>query len=426
MRFAASFCALAVTTGCIGDPVDPELTTADRRALQAHVRGERPRLVIAHEASFGGRDGSPQIELVGYLLEPRTLTHAAGTTFTITFVWKLHERVPDGYRLFTHLVDQRGRMLVNLDTHGVLRARPGSPGSPFPPSRWPTDGYVLDTVKVAVPKTAPRKVRVLAGFYRGGSRLPAWGDGVDAHQAAAVIQLAIKGGAKSSDVPELTVPRLPAGAAIQIDGSLDEPAWRRAASTGAFVSPSTGALSTDSPVQGSARILYDEEHLYVSFVVDDRDIRGGFEEGATDPHLWTRDTVEIMLDPDGDGDNRDYYEIQIGPQNLVFDSRFDDYNQPRGGPDGPFGHQAWSAQVVSSVTLDGTIDDPTDVDGGYVVEAKIPFASLNEAKRIPPTAGDRWRANFYAMQNNGGVSWSPILGQGNFHKASRFGRLIFQ
>ena len=33
--------------------------------------------------------------------------------------------------------------------------------------------------------------------------------------------------------------------------------------------------------------------------------------------------------------------------------------------------------------------------------------------------------NFYAMKNNGGVAWSPILGQGNFHKASRFGRVVW-
>ncbi len=33
--------------------------------------------------------------------------------------------------------------------------------------------------------------------------------------------------------------------------------------------------------------------------------------------------------------------------------------------------------------------------------------------------------NFYAMQNNGGAAWSPILGEGNFHKASRFGRVTW-
>ena len=27
------------------------------------------------------------------------------------------------------------------------------------------------------------------------------------------------------------------------------------------------------------------------------------------------------------------------------------------------------------------------------------------------------------MKNNGGVAWSPILGQGNFHRASRFGKV---
>src|SRR5690606_7851456 len=36
-----------------------------------------------------------------------------------------------------------------------------------------------------------------------------------------------------------------------------------------------------------------------------------------------------------------------------------------------------------------------------------------------------WRINFYAMQDNAGVAWSPIMGQGNFHKASRFGTVLF-
>ena len=43
----------------------------------------------------------------------------------------------------------------------------------------------------------------------------------------------------------------------------------------------------------------------------------------------------------------------------------------------------------------------------------------------PPKPGDTWRMNFYAMKNNGGVAFSPILGQGNFHKASRFGRVTW-
>jgi hypothetical protein len=132
-----------------------------------------------------------------------------------------------------------------------------------------------------------------------------------------------------------------------------------------------------------------------------------------------------MVDPDGDGDNKDYYEIQINPQNLVFDSQYDNYNQPKKEPDGPFGHEEWSAHVKSAVTLQGTMDKPDDVDQGYTVEAAIPWKSFEKAQKTPPEPGTTWRMNFYAMENNSGVSWSPILGQGNFHRASRFGRVLF-
>jgi len=133
----------------------------------------------------------------------------------------------------------------------------------------------------------------------------------------------------------------------------------------------------------------------------------------------------MMVDPDGDGDNKDYYEIQINPQNLVFDSQFDAYNEPKTEPDGPFGHQEWSANLKSAVALDGTVDKSTDEDRGYTVEAMIPWKSFSKAKTLPPELGSSWRVNFYAMKNNGGVAWSPILGQGNFHKATRFGRIVW-
>jgi hypothetical protein len=209
-----------------------------------------------------------------------------------------------------------------------------------------------------------------------------------------------------------------------IDGKLDEPSWARAASSGPLVNVGTGEASTGSELGGSVKLLYDEETVYVGFEVFDDDVRGGFDPALPDPHLWLKDTVEIMVDPDGDGDNRDYYEIQVGPQNLVFDSVFDAYNQPRVEPDGPFGHQEWSAKLQSAVELHGTLDDARE-DDGYVVEIAIPWTSFQKAKRTPPKPEDTWRMNFYVVQNNAGVAWSPILGQGNFHKASRFGRVRF-
>ena len=78
-----------------------------------------------------------------------------------------------------------------------------------------------------------------------------------------------------------------------------------------------------------------------------------------------------------------------------------------------------------AVTLHGTLDDDKDTDDGYTVELRIPWTAFMKARNCPPTPGTSWRVNFYAMQNNGGSGWSPILGMGNFHRASRFGRVTF-
>ncbi len=239
------------------------------------------------------------------------------------------------------------------------------------------------------------------------------------------LPLALQVAAVDEKIPELAVQALPAGFQITIDGKLDELAWQHAASTGDFVNVGNGAKAVDQTLGGHALLTWTERYLFIAVVIRDTDVRGNFAPESSDPHLWTQNTAEIMIDPDGDGDNRDYYEMQIGPQNLVFDSQFDDYNQPRVLPDGPFGHQDWTAHARTAVSVRGTMNQPDDRDDGYTVEAQIPWSSFGKAKTVPPRPGDHWRMNFYAMRNNGGLAWSPILGKGNFHKASRFGRVTW-
>ena len=231
--------------------------------------------------------------------------------------------------------------------------------------------------------------------------------------------------APESNVPELEVRRLLQGTRITIDGKLDEPAWQQAAATGEFVNVGNGAAVADPNLGGNALLSWNERYLFIGVTIRDTDIRGDFATDARDPHLWTESAAEIMIDPDGDGDNLDYYEIQVGPQNLVFDSQFDNYNQPRVLPDGPFGHQDWTAGAKTAVSVRGTLNQSKDRDEGYTVEAQIPWSSFSKAKTVPPRPGEQWRMNFYAMRNNGGLAWSPILGKGNFHKASRFGRVTW-
>src|SRR5262249_23140936 len=106
--------------------------------------------------------------------------------------------------------------------------------------------------------------------------------------------------------------------------------------------------------------------------------------------------------------------------------QFDQYNKPKVEPQGPFGHEDWDPKMKSAVAVKGTIDNSADKDEGYTVEVAIPWKAFEKgAKNLPPKPGDAWRVSFYAMANNGGTSWSPILGQGNFHKATRFGRVTW-
>ncbi len=411
--FAATACLLVIGS-CVGDPPEARLSKAQHKRLASFVRTRPPANMVRSDAHFAG------VSLVGYTIAPHSRSHRAGSALSLSLVWKVSTPLAPGWRQFTHLVDDRGRLLANLDARGPLRSLSGVSGTPLPPSRWTAGRHVIDQLRFTIPSDAPAKATVLTGFYRGGERLEPTGRGIDATRRGAAIRLRIE--PQQAAVPELTVPQLSPAARLHIDGVLDEPAWSHAADTGAFVNVSSGRPAR-GPIQGRAKLLYDAHQLYVAFEVQDATLRGGFPAGGVDPHLWERDTVEIMIDPDGDGDNRDYYEVQINPQNLVFDSRFDSYNRPRRGPSGPFGHQAWSARLSSAVKLHGTLDDDADQDRGYTVEAKIPWSSFAKAKRAPPRAGDQWRINLYAMQNNGGVAWSPILGRGNFHKASRFGRV---
>jgi hypothetical protein len=216
---------------------------------------------------------------------------------------------------------------------------------------------------------------------------------------------------------------------MTIDGKANEPEWGGAAGTGPFVDVGTGKPNASFPVNGSAKLLWDDKNLYVFYEVKEADFYTGFTDAksqpgdftaAGQPKLWSRDTVEMMVDPDPSGDNKDYYELQINPQNKVFKSQFDTLQQPNGGPNGPFGHEDWDPKLKSAVQIQkGPDGKPT----GYTVEIAIPWAGYTKATK--PNAGDVWRINFYAMKNNGGVAWSPILGQGTFHKAPRFGKVTW-
>lgn len=228
----------------------------------------------------------------------------------------------------------------------------------------------------------------------------------------------------SGEIPSLRASRFPPGT-IQIDGRLNEAAWQRTGSTGPLVHPGTGRFEASSRVQAHARVGWDDQYLYVGVVVHDPDPVTPFRPTDIDPHLWERSSaIELMIQPGDPGDNTDYYEIQVDPSGAVWDTHFEDYNRPIARDlNGTlrFGHQEWSSQLRQAAVVDRSA-------GHYTIEMAIPWTALASSRTaVPPRPGDTWRVNVYSFRDGqrDALAWSPILGQGNFHRASRFGRVTF-
>jgi len=199
--------------------------------------------------------------------------------------------------------------------------------------------------------------------------------------------------------------------AIEIDGVLAESAWDRADKAGPFVRSLDGKPASAAT---EARLLWDDDCLYVAFLAEDTNVSGAFFKD--DEKLYTSNVVEIFLDPSGDGSH--YDEIEVAPTNALFDTRFDSRRQPA-----PEGHKDWSSQAKHAVHIDGTLNDARDVDSGWTAELAIPFAALGAR----PAPGARWRFNLYRLRQppGEGQAYSPPM-LGDFHALEKFATLRFE
>lgn len=361
-----------------------------------------------------------KVQLVGYQISRRPMK--PGGPVSLTMYLKVLAKVEPGYRLTTKLLDDAGERLLDLDHAGVLREeKDGKPT--MAPETWQVGKVYVDHVKFAMPRNVKTaKVQIVTGFVKGEEKLKVTsGAAVDGlalvHTADVPVRSAKR--SRSAELPTLRLDQVDAKTKIKLDGKLDDEAWKAAPATP--VATQTGRRK-GSISGGTMRMLWNKEGFYFAAEVLDNDVVGGFAKDAKDPQLWTKDSVVLMIDPDGD--NKDYYDIQFGPQNLVFDTVYDEQNKPSTEPDGPFGHQEWSSNAKSAVTVQGTLDKSDDEDQGFTVEAFIPWKSFDKAKQVPPTVGDNWRLNVYLIGDRKALSWTPVPG-GNFHDTSSYGKILW-
>jgi len=177
-----------------------------------------------------------------------------------------------------------------------------------------------------------------------------------------------------------------------IDGRLDEAVWQGAPPSPPFVDIRGG----DAPpprFETRVRLLWDDEALYVGAEMEEPHLQSSLTE--RDAHIWQEDNdFEVFLDPDHD--THDYVELEVNAfgteWDLLLDKPYRDGGRARDDFD--------LVGLETAVHLDGTVNDPRDVDQGWSVELRIPHSALAEVAgvRVPPRPGDVWRVNFSRVE----------------------------
>lgn len=188
--------------------------------------------------------------------------------------------------------------------------------------------------------------------------------------------------------PDLTVPHL-ASAAPVIDGRLDEGVWETIAPAfslkyksprvlndfpGAGLSgiryfrptppgAEASALVVDTS-QADFRMFFKDDRLYVGVTVDDQALSGISGEDGRDGFRLVFDRVDTLRSDGMPFQVRFDFALAPGGDTLQFDGDTRAYME------------RFPGFLDSGVHVDGTVDDPNDVDTGYTIELSIDLKAL--------------------------------------------------
>jgi hypothetical protein len=214
-------------------------------------------------------------------------------------------------------------------------------------------------------------------------------------------------------IPHYEVKR--ASSPIVIDGKPDDKAW---AAAGKIELMFPWEAQTGAKQKTIARLLWDDDNLYVSYECEDTDITAVYAEH--DDPTYKDDAVEIFINP-MPSQTGIYYGLEMNALAVLYDYvMYDSKNLFK---------QFDLRGVKLSTHIEGTMNARGDKDKGWSLEVAIPWSNFDGlAKR--PTPGTAWAANINRWDgtepNRRMSNWSdPIQPRANPHVPARFGQLLF-
>lgn len=236
-----------------------------------------------------------------------------------------------------------------------------------------------------------------------------------------VVSAVIAGACAAADfranlpsIPTYEVHKTPAH--LVIDGRLDEAAWKQATPI-PYQFPwdkQTGAKQNTT-----ARLLWDNDFLYVGWECEDADIVAHY--GVHDDPTYKDDAVEIFINPDAR--QNFYYGMEINARGTVYDYFY-----------------AFPRLLIKRVDFEGlqiasyirgSLNVRGDQDKGWTIELAIPWRNFVElAPKTPPDPGTVWTINLNrwdGIEPDRRLSqWSDSgLVEASPHNPDRFGRISF-
>jgi hypothetical protein len=230
-----------------------------------------------------------------------------------------------------------------------------------------------------------------------------------------ILTLLLGGCLMAQPVPRYQVKR--ATGPITVDGKLDDPAWKDAA-TLTFIFP--WEQQTGPKQKTVVHLLWDDEYLYAGYDCADTDIVAFYQN--RDNPTYQDDAVELFVNPDPS--QNFYYGMEMNARATLYDYFY-----------------AWPQLLIARVNFDGvklatnirgTLNQTGDKDEGWSLEVAIPWKNFAElAKTLPPKAGSVWRANLNRWDGTEPdrrlSQWSNSgLKTPDPHNPARFGELVFQ